>query len=91
MTEREYVSKVIHDLDHQKYEVIGVENLANECHKLISVLLINLKCAPLTGPQLAASVRALPMMLGCLDCERCDELAERIKNHLVLEFTETQK
>lgn len=87
-TEDKELKKVLHDLDHQKAEAIGVEKLSHEAALFLAAVTAAEKIIPLSIVQKAA-VYALMAEWAQEDmCPMCLDLTTRIKNELNRSFEE---
>lgn len=82
------LDEILHDLDHQKYEAIGVEALANDTKTLMSGILILIQAAGTSNAQDLAILLTLIEILQEKSCARCLELSHRIKRQIIGDFNE---
>ena len=82
---------ILHDLDHQKYEAIGVEALAEQTKALMSAILLLIQSAHTSNAQDMAILMSLVEILQNKTCSRCLELATRIKTQIFSDFDKFQE
>ena len=85
------LNDILHNLDHQKYEAIGVERLAKESQPLMSGILLLIRTIQTINAQDLAVISMLNDMLQEKACMRCLDLSLRIKAELMREFAEWEK
>lgn len=80
--------EVLHNLEHQKLEAIGVEKLADDSLTLVSTMVILAERTRLSKIQLMAVYSILARWLKDESCEACIEFAARIENQIYKEYQE---
>lgn len=83
MTELE---DILHELDHQKFEAIGVERLSENAKILLAAIVVLLKTANLSSAQDMAILGTLLETLQEQSCSKCLTLGDRIKRHMLTEY-----
>lgn len=79
--------KILHELVHQEMEKKGVEALLNECIPLITIVLMTVRESGLKHAQILGTLTALPRLLKATMCEQCQNMAGRIEEEMVRDFT----
>ena len=82
------LDEILHDLDHQKFEAIGVETLAKQIKPVMSALILILSTAETSNAQDLAVLKMLADILQDRCCIRCLELIYRIKIQFKRDFQE---
>lgn len=88
MTDDEITKKILHDLDHQKAEAIGVEKLSREGALFVGAITACERVIPLSIVQKGAVYALLAEWSQEGMCPQCLDLTMRIKNELNRSFEE---
>lgn len=89
-TNEKELQKILHDLDHQKLEAIGVEILAAQSAMFILTLMATVTVSDkgLDRTQVIASLSTLAKWARDGMCPACVELSERIEHEMERSFQE---
>ncbi len=77
---------VLHDLDHQKYEAIGVEQLAKEAGETMSAVMLIIKFMSTNSAQDLAVLYSLAELMEREMCDKCIDLSTRIRRQIITDF-----
>lgn len=86
MSNSSELKDILHDLDHQKLEAIGVEQLGNQTKDALSATLDILRIFSLSPAQNIALLNVLSEVLQEAACSKCLDLSFRIQKNLLREY-----
>jgi len=84
--DREQLKDILHSLDHQKWEAIGVEALAKDSATTMQLILLMTKLGNTSLSQDLATFWALKELMEPQLCDDCITLAKRIKNQILADY-----
>lgn len=79
---------ILHELDHQKMEAIGVEQLGHQTKDTISAILVILRIFGHAPSQNIALLNVLSEVLQEAACSKCLDLSLRIQTNLLREYSQ---
>ena len=82
---------ILHELDHQKFEAIGIERLSEDAKVMMSAILFLLRTANLSSAQDLAVLSTLLETLQEKSCSKCLALSDRLKRHMIAEYNTYEK
>lgn len=80
------LQRILHDLEHQKLEAIGVEQLAKDTIPFMMGILMAVRFTNLSVPQIIATLRTIAHSLSDGMCAGCQDFANRIEKEMNNDF-----